>query len=215
MPTLNPSKIRAKDYVDLSNRIFVYLKKRRNEKQERAVSAIYYRRGEPEGREPTPEDHVPFPAGTRGFFYWTANPRLTPLGGEIRFRITNSSFVDSMAIGWDLLGPDGYSPWRMSVLQIANTPLVDYLMSEMLISRADHMRYLNIQRGRKTLPLSNSQVSVQPGHAFVFDFANMSRTHQEKVWVVGHHFVSWVNFGKIMQTRNAPRAGEDHNIYTP
>ncbi|KAI0663811.1 hypothetical protein C8Q70DRAFT_380099 [Cubamyces menziesii] len=211
MPTLNPNNIRPRDYVDLSNRVFVYLLRQATERHPR-TSAIYYSRAE--GALPSHADHKPFPAGTRGFFYWTANPRLTPLGGEIRFRITNNRFPNSMALGWDLLGPDGYSPWRMSVLQMLNTPLVDYLIDEQLISRFDIERFHNTRRGRAAKPRSNSQVCVQPGHPFVFDFTNLSPGYWETIWIVGHHFINWISFGRIAREPSAPRSGMSHGINT-
>ncbi|KAH9902654.1 hypothetical protein C8Q73DRAFT_671175 [Cubamyces lactineus] len=211
MPTLNPSRIRSTDYVDLSNRIFVYLTKQKPHSRV-LTSAIYYRRGEVEDGRPTHADHVPFPAGTRGFFYWTANPRLTALGGEIRFRVTNNPSADSMAVGWDLLGPDGYSPWRLSVLQVLNTPLIEYLVDEHLVSPFDIERYHNTRRGHMAKPLSNSQICVQPGHAFVFDFG-VSTKNWESIWILGHYFINWISFGRLVRQSNSPRSGEGHSIY--
>ncbi|KAI0919811.1 hypothetical protein AcV5_001779 [Taiwanofungus camphoratus] len=70
-------------------------------------SAIYY------WVDPTAV--LPFPQGTDGFLYYYSNPRLSPMLGEIRFRITPSSSPKSFDEGADLLLPRG-SPWCIPFL---------------------------------------------------------------------------------------------------
>lgn len=146
--TLNRFKVTPRDYVDLSNRILVLHDESSEDNQSEPTeqppdetssdspparptcTTISYAE-----RKHVLHDHVrtvepiPFPANTRGFFYYLPG-RQTPISGQIRFRL-----VPTGTRGADTNLLDEYGlPWNIPLLAVAHSrrfkPLSDVLQRD-------------------------------------------------------------------------------------
>ncbi|KAI0326429.1 hypothetical protein GY45DRAFT_112890 [Cubamyces sp. BRFM 1775] len=151
--TLNRYKVTQEDYVDLSNRSCVVLDQSHGDKQseqmgqptqetsldslpERPVHATisYAERKLVLPHRTRKFERVPFPANTRGFFYYLPSPQH-PASGQIRFRLESEG--NPMA-GTNLLDEYGL-PWSIPLLAIAHSkrlkPLSDVMQRDKSLAR--------------------------------------------------------------------------------
>lgn len=115
--TLDHTKLRSSDFVDLSghNQVFVNTEGGRFE-------TAYAR--------PPKTDPLPFPPHTRGYFYYHSPP-TAPIAGALRFRCLPDKYIH-FSEGTDLMDPHG-APWQLSLLWAIRGPVpgfVDALMLE-------------------------------------------------------------------------------------
>ncbi|KAJ7698398.1 hypothetical protein B0H17DRAFT_1196971 [Mycena rosella] len=106
--TLNPSRIRPTDHIDLSWKTQAALD---FPVQTTIYPTIRYTAHRPPGQI---HAEIPFPARSRGFLYYQSDPHAA-LAGSIRFRLTTN---DSSSRGQDLRLPSGF-PWQISLAQMA------------------------------------------------------------------------------------------------
>jgi hypothetical protein len=113
LKTLDPSRLRKSDFMDLSSRQLLKL------------TVIPRKAGTPIDKRPFVTFYhkqrlgIPFPSGTHGFLYYHTPPSHAPAtAGELRFRVTRGSNSTSFSSGIDLLLPNGL-PWCISLLRIA------------------------------------------------------------------------------------------------
>ncbi|KAF6748479.1 hypothetical protein DFP72DRAFT_916058 [Ephemerocybe angulata] len=90
-------------------------------------------------------ERLPFPPGSRGFLYYHSRPGQHACAGEIRFRVLDpgpvcESAADLFASGKDLLDHNGWTPWRVHLLQVYSArrygPIRQLLQSQGLIDEA-------------------------------------------------------------------------------
>ncbi|TFK35890.1 hypothetical protein BDQ12DRAFT_267695 [Crucibulum laeve] len=107
--TFDPARLVPEDYFDLSSRIAPNIK----------ISTA-----------PTPLNpyydvrnraYLPYPPGTRGFYYFHSDPSLPAAAAQIRFRVTPSPDPASFSEGKDLLRPSTL-PWSLQILGLASDP---------------------------------------------------------------------------------------------
>ena len=72
---------------------------------------------------------IPYPPGTKGFFYYHQPPALPPLAGELRFRICDTA--SQFANGKDLEVNSG-QPWRVTLHSISKSSIYSYLRDLLL-----------------------------------------------------------------------------------
>ncbi|KAJ7718646.1 hypothetical protein B0H16DRAFT_1387704 [Mycena metata] len=125
LSTLNPSKLRPEDYLDLSGPLtpkvtFPYLT---------SGAVLVYRFARPPR---------PFPSNSRGFLYYFRDPLAAPLEGSIRFRLTPDDTPLSFNHGHDLRVPSGM-PWQLILPQISThmsqRGFCDQLLHEKLVTQ--------------------------------------------------------------------------------
>ncbi|KAF9029876.1 hypothetical protein BJ165DRAFT_1520240 [Panaeolus papilionaceus] len=125
--------------------------------------------------------NIPYPDGTRGFFYYHKPSNRPRISGQIRFRVTPSDDPASFPRGYDLdttrtTHPFPY-PWNVSILNLVGgqhyTNLVSQLVSEGLVEET------LVQSVRR---LSSSR-NITCGGNFIFtlsdpfDFNYLHNTH--------------------------------------
>ncbi|KAG6838536.1 hypothetical protein H0H87_002787, partial [Tephrocybe sp. NHM501043] len=105
--TLDPSEMRASQYIDCSN----------------AFGKTVWTQVGPEMRVKfVHRGRSRFPPNTHGFLYLHYDPLLPPLAFQVRFRLTPSHDPALFAEGKDLMrDPDGLQ-WNIKSMQIATTP---------------------------------------------------------------------------------------------
>ncbi|OSC96870.1 hypothetical protein PYCCODRAFT_1214235 [Trametes coccinea BRFM310] len=165
-PNLHPDRLTPYDFVDLSGRFF-HVDKPAPPTSPPRRSMLHYARDD-QGKR------LPFPQDTRGFLYYFRRENNVPVGGELRFRLTDGPSPESFAAGKDLPTPDGF-PWRAHALFILRycDRLAEHLVEEGHITRdgADRFRRLTrLQTWRKS---TLEEPVLEPGRwpKFVYDFA--------------------------------------------
>ncbi|KAF7299017.1 hypothetical protein MIND_00850000 [Mycena indigotica] len=112
--TLDPAKLRARDFLDLSSlRRFLVAKGSKTE----CRSMLYYQQSQ--------KNIVPFPPKTTGFLYYYRPPNGTSVAGALRFRCVKPQQdpQDHFATGTDLILEDGHTPWELPPARFARTQL--------------------------------------------------------------------------------------------
>lgn len=128
--TLDQDKLTAEDYVDLSDScaLAVYYKcvslPMALSKKLPGIISYAVREG---GKE-----YTSFPVNTRGFFYYLPHPR-SPLGGSIRFKVTQTTDPARFREGQDLLDEHG-TTWTFPLLAALHLDRYAVLRERMLKS---------------------------------------------------------------------------------
>ncbi|KAJ7610732.1 hypothetical protein DFH06DRAFT_171609 [Mycena polygramma] len=132
--TLNATLIKEDDFLDLSNRQEINLAfpttKLRAGVLDRTRSQLLYTY--------TLSGRIPFPENCKGFMYYHTHPRVAPLEGSLRFRLTEHNDPASFKDGADLRLPSG-APWQVILPQITSLAygrIQDQLLNEGLITQA-------------------------------------------------------------------------------
>lgn len=110
---------------------------------------------------------VPFPPGTRGFFYFRHSLRGHAAAGEIRFRVLRGENAplpvsEAFALGSDLISQNRITPWRVHVLNVFRSYpairaqlLVEGLVSEVQAGQIDAILASGVNPGRLRIILGN------------------------------------------------------------
>ncbi|TEB28707.1 hypothetical protein FA13DRAFT_1871271 [Coprinellus micaceus] len=135
--SLDPNTLDAKDFVDISGLVAAQLHFKLSPTLAQGVrykSCL--------GENGKRRVRVPFPPGTRGFFYFRHSHQHAA-AGEIRFRIVRREVAplpvsEAFALGSDLIRPDGITPWGVHVLNVFHSyPAIrNQLVAEGLVSGA-------------------------------------------------------------------------------
>ncbi|KAJ6452866.1 hypothetical protein C8R47DRAFT_1159234 [Mycena vitilis] len=121
--TLDPARITAADYLDLSRRARFTI--RFPESRAATGGTFHYRYGSKGGK-------VPFPPQSTGFLYFNRAPDAAPLEGSIRLRVTPDNLPSSFPLGHDLALPSGL-PWQLLILQLATPNKLHYRFCDQLV----------------------------------------------------------------------------------
>ncbi len=133
--SLNPARISANCRIDISNTVCPTIEVMDNMRGSGALSynkfVIEYQTERPPSSEAA---KIKFPSHTRGFLYYHSPHNLPPSAGEVRFRLSDSSFQE----GKDLIIKNA-RPWRIPLYGLADPPpdlmgLRDQLLQEKLIA---------------------------------------------------------------------------------
>ncbi|KAL7279292.1 hypothetical protein ACG7TL_007133 [Trametes sanguinea] len=165
-PNLHPDRLTPNDFVDLSGRFF-HVDKPAPPTSPPRRSMLHYARDD-QGKR------LPFPQDTRGFLYYFRRENNVPVGGELRFRLTDGPSPESFAAGKDLPTPDGF-PWRAHALFILRycDRLAEHLVEEGHITRDGADRFKRLTRLQTWRKSTLEEPVLEPGRwpKFVYDFA--------------------------------------------
>ncbi|KAJ7042864.1 hypothetical protein C8F04DRAFT_55534 [Mycena alexandri] len=105
--TLDPTKITSKQYFDISKSQLA--SQYRQIKRQNFVDPNQRQYG-----DEVPTADAKFPSDTKGFLYFYSPPDRNPMGGCLRFRLTDHPSSQGFLAGHDLLLPHGL-PWELPI----------------------------------------------------------------------------------------------------
>ncbi|KIM74149.1 hypothetical protein PILCRDRAFT_826517 [Piloderma croceum F 1598] len=163
--TLDPSRLQASDFMDLSYAKGPYIRvilPNDNSFRQPSFRTMYSFKNK----------GISFPPGSQGFFYYhTPMPDVPALAGEVRFRLTNGNDPALFLSGVDLIKLDG-TPWCIPLLRAA-TGVTGYqylrqmLVKDGLVTPALLERCDTISEGRAS---SHNRFIHSLGQLFGVDF---------------------------------------------
>jgi len=155
--TLDPSRLRSSDFIDISlrPRMHVY-----GLNPQIPFQSFYYN-----------SDY--FPEGTRGFLYYhSPKAGVPPTAGEVRFRLTDGNDPASFVHGSDLLWPNGL-PWAIQLFMMTRSqiyqPIKQLLISDALVTPA-LLERCTAMVDDDDVPQRNSRIIHSFGQPFHFKF---------------------------------------------
>lgn len=154
---------------------------------------------------------VPFPRGIGGFFYYHQPPAASPASGQLRFRITPSSWPGSWASGVDLHLPNGLV-WKKSLLEILGkhpklTALHTLLLADGLISSELVQQCKKIMKWRGTL--GPNILLFKPGQVFHTAFSAFDKGQFVVVGREAQSYVRIESFFRDLRSKHVnPYAGD-------
>lgn len=162
---VKPELLSSLDFINLSDRQSFSGHYFRSDGEPSMFKIRFYRKG---------TTQIRFPPNTAGFLYYVAPPSSQPLGGQLRFRVTNDPKPESFYNGHDLLHPTYRLPWKIPVIAALRATsvtggyagLADLLqatgyVNQAMIEACLQPRY-NIQQ--------NADVLLKLGDPFYMDF---------------------------------------------
>lgn len=112
MTTLAPSRLKPKNYFDISTSSLNDRQLFRRVSKKQIADAHQRQFGEQLGTSDTQ-----FPPDTKGFLYYHAPPNQNPFGSGVRFRVAEGPDTDSFVQGHDLLMAHDL-PWQLPIIEL-------------------------------------------------------------------------------------------------
>ncbi|KAJ7069778.1 hypothetical protein C8F01DRAFT_528413 [Mycena amicta] len=198
--TLDPARLTALDFVDLSSRTSYLVGHGSRERAERTSTVRYH----VVKRVPRP-----FPPRTMGFLYYQTPKHASFLAGSIRFRCVPPSAQPhkQFQTGVDLLRADGCTPWELPLVQLTKSrPILRrLLLKDGLVTKTQlaHCEKSMSRPGRTLL------------HAFRQPFVTtFDGAHHMRLLLPGGAVTKFVLRGPFDEQRNV-EAGERPSVMAP
>ncbi|TEB25933.1 hypothetical protein FA13DRAFT_1817168 [Coprinellus micaceus] len=198
LSSLDPSTLKAEECVDISGT------QRPTLRFKLTPTKVHYRLVREGGRARC----VPFPPGTRGFFYFHRSLRGHAAAGEIRFRVLRGEnaplpISEAFALGSDLISQNRITPWRVHVLNVFRSYpairaqlLAEGLVSEVQAGQIDAILASGVNPGRLRIILENI------ADPFIWDLRN----YRPVLLILDQEgaFSAWLNIYPVIPLDLAP-----------